>query len=330
MRTLRWPRVCRPQLVKESLLPKADRNLSGKRTAMIYKEGVLVREIAEDEEASVYDYNFHDGELRLDESRNSSEYEIKGAAARLFRRATPQQLVPVFKSLVAQEQSYEATFDSYYMAPSYSDPEPEQKQAWQQAWTGDASTSWTRYLVDLDEAFAGKLDLSATPQVYVRVRQENTHYLSVSDLYLDDVQVTALADPCTEWDLDRFYYKGKGGRLPVKAEIEKHYSEKTPNFRAADYEDFRVMLDKEKAIDAVLIATPDHLHAYASLVAMRQGKHTYCEKPLTHNIREARLVAQVAQLLYLWRCGCMPPLLPTYQKRAYSSMYRLSRSQEPS
>jgi len=124
----------RPELVKESLLPKADRNLSGKRTAMIYKEGVLIREIAKDEEASVYDYNFHDGELRLDESRNSSEYEIKGAAARLFRRATPQQLAPVFKSLVAQEQTYEATFDSYYMASSYSDPEPEQKQAWQQAW----------------------------------------------------------------------------------------------------------------------------------------------------------------------------------------------------
>jgi hypothetical protein len=101
---------------------------------MIYKEGVLVREIEEAEEASVYDYNFHDGELKLDESRNSSEYEIKGAAARLFRKATPQQLAPVFKSLVAQEQSYEATFDSYYMAPSYSDPEPEQKEAWQQGW----------------------------------------------------------------------------------------------------------------------------------------------------------------------------------------------------
>ena len=115
-------------------MPKADRNLNGKRTAMIYKEGVFVREIAEDEEASVYDYNFHGGELRLDESRNSSEYDIKGAAARLFRKATPQQLAPVFKSLVAQEQTYEATFDSYYMAPSYSDPEPEQKQAWQQGW----------------------------------------------------------------------------------------------------------------------------------------------------------------------------------------------------
>lgn len=114
-------------------------------------------------------------------------------------------------------------------------------------------------------------------------------------LPLEDVQVIALADPCTEWDLERFYYKGKAGRLPVKAEIEKHYSAKTPGFRVADYEDFRVMLDKEKAVDAVVVATPDHLHAYASLAAMRRGKHTYCEKPLTHNIREARLVAQVAR-----------------------------------
>ena len=74
-------------------------------------------------------------------------------------------------------------------------------------------------------------------------------------LHLDDVQVIALADPCTEWDLDRFYYKGKGGRLPVKAEIEKHYSAKTPNFRAADYEDFRVQVPGTPAAAEIIHGT---------------------------------------------------------------------------
>lgn len=112
---------------------------------------------------------------------------------------------------------------------------------------------------------------------------------------LNDAQIIALADPAESFSLERFYYKGNAGRAPVQSEIEKHYAGKTPNFRCAAYEDFRVMLDKEKAIDAVLCATPDHLHAYVSIQAMRAGKHVYCEKPLTHNVWEARLVAQVAK-----------------------------------
>jgi predicted dehydrogenase len=111
----------------------------------------------------------------------------------------------------------------------------------------------------------------------------------------NDARVIALADPIEQFNLDAFYYKGLGGRKPVRAEVEKHYGQKTPNFRCAEYEDFRVMLEKERAIDAILCATPDHLHAYVSIRAMRHGKHVYCEKPLTHNIREARLVAQVAK-----------------------------------
>ena len=110
-----------------------------------------------------------------------------------------------------------------------------------------------------------------------------------------DAQIIAVADPAEHWDLETFYFRGRGGREPVRAEIEKHFAEKTPNFRCAAYEDFRVMLEKEKAIDAILCATPDHLHAYVTLLAMRQGKHVYCEKPLTHDIAEARLVAQVAK-----------------------------------
>src|SRR5512134_1707746 len=49
----------------------------------------------------------------------------------------------------------------------------------------------------------------------------------------EDCQIIALADPAAEWDLTRFYYGGKAGRMPVKAEIEQHYSTRTPNHQCA-------------------------------------------------------------------------------------------------
>ncbi len=60
------------------------------------------------------------------------------------------------------------------------------------------------------------------------------------------------------------------------------------------YKDFRVMLEKEKGIDAVTVSTPDHTHAPAALLAMSLGKHVYCQKPLTHSVYEARLMARAA------------------------------------
>jgi predicted dehydrogenase len=66
--------------------------------------------------------------------------------------------------------------------------------------------------------------------------------------------------------------------------------------RAAFYRDFREMLDREdKTIDAVTVSTPDHVHCHASVLAMRHGKHVYCQKPLTRTIGEARLMAQTAR-----------------------------------
>ena len=57
---------------------------------------------------------------------------------------------------------------------------------------------------------------------------------------------------------------------------------------AKKYKDYRKMLDEQKDIDAVRVATPDHLHAFASIHAIQLGKHVYCEKPLTHSVWEAR------------------------------------------
>jgi predicted dehydrogenase len=62
-----------------------------------------------------------------------------------------------------------------------------------------------------------------------------------------------------------------------------------PKFR-----DFRKMLDTVKGIDAVVVSTPDHMHAPASLAALRMGKHVYCEKPLTHTVYEAKLMREAA------------------------------------
>ncbi len=65
--------------------------------------------------------------------------------------------------------------------------------------------------------------------------------------------------------------------------------------KAQKFADYRRMLDKlHKQIDGVVISTPDHTHAPATLAALQLGKHVYCEKPLTHTIGEARRVAQAA------------------------------------
>jgi predicted dehydrogenase len=65
--------------------------------------------------------------------------------------------------------------------------------------------------------------------------------------------------------------------------------------KAAKYSDFRVMLDKQKDIEAVSIATPDHLHAVIAYTAMKAGKHVYVQKPLTYSVQEARILAKTAR-----------------------------------
>ena len=65
--------------------------------------------------------------------------------------------------------------------------------------------------------------------------------------------------------------------------------------KAAKYRDFRQMLDKEgKNIDAVIVATPDHMHATAAVWSMERGKHVYVQKPLVRTIWEARQLKEAA------------------------------------
>jgi predicted dehydrogenase len=70
----------------------------------------------------------------------------------------------------------------------------------------------------------------------------------------------------------------------------KQLKDKLP--RATRYDDYRQMLDRQKDIDGVVIATPDHMHATIALAAMDLGKHVYVQKPLTWSIAEARQLAR--------------------------------------
>lgn len=65
--------------------------------------------------------------------------------------------------------------------------------------------------------------------------------------------------------------------------------------RAEIFRDYRVLLDTRRDIDAVVIATPDHMHAPITLQALRAGRHVYVEKPMAHSIEEARIMARVAK-----------------------------------
>ena len=79
------------------------------------------------------------------------------------------------------------------------------------------------------------------------------------------------------------------GNTRVKENFAKHPTAKR-------YKDFREMLDKEgKNIDAVTVSTADHTHAVVAMAAMQRGKHVYVQKPLTHNIYEARMLTEAAR-----------------------------------
>ena len=94
-------------------------------------------------------------------------------------------------------------------------------------------------------------------------------------------------------DVDQFSSENIVALCDVDEAHAARVFKKYPN--AKRYKDFRQMLDQDKSIDAVVVGTPDHLHAIVSVTAIKHGKHVYCEKPLTRTVYEARAVAKAAR-----------------------------------
>ena len=100
-----------------------------------------------------------------------------------------------------------------------------------------------------------------------------------------------------ESDIANFYKSGKAD-IAVLCDVDDRRAANTikkfPN--AKRYKDWREMLDKEsKNIDAVSVSTPDHTHAVAAIAAMSLGKHVYVQKPLTHDVYEARALTDAVK-----------------------------------
>lgn len=116
-------------------------------------------------------------------------------------------------------------------------------------------------------------------------------------LRFDDVQISAICDVSR---LSRYTGRLEGevsGRGPAIEAIKQWYA----LYRKEDYKDcrefvdFRDMFKEKNLFDAVLVATCDHIHAPASMWAIKHGKHVYCEKPLSHSVWEARKLAEAAR-----------------------------------
>ncbi|MGO8929589.1 MAG: Gfo/Idh/MocA family protein [Limisphaerales bacterium] len=91
---------------------------------------------------------------------------------------------------------------------------------------------------------------------------------------------------------------GCGANIVALCDVDENtLTRKAQKFPTAKrYRDFRKLLEEmDKSIDAVTVSTPDHCHAIASGMAMKLGKHVFCQKPLTQTVYEARLIRQLAR-----------------------------------
>jgi hypothetical protein len=124
-----------PESINKNILPKANRNLGDRKAAVIYRRGVRVREFESSDTESLFDYNLPD--LRIDESRRASDWDVKHSAGKALANAEKSTLAVLFDRLLNSDKiAWEFSFDVFSMSPSSGDsPEAlaQRRKNWSEA-----------------------------------------------------------------------------------------------------------------------------------------------------------------------------------------------------
>ncbi len=113
----------------------------------------------------------------------------------------------------------------------------------------------------------------------------------------DRLNVAAIGAGGKGWENLERTFKGGSANIVALCDVDDRMAVRSRKkwLKATYYKDFRKMLETEdRNIDAVIVSTPDHMHAVQAMMAMEMGKHVYVEKPLTHDIYEARMLTEAA------------------------------------
>jgi len=164
-----------------------------------------------------------------------------------------------------------------------------------------------------DQGFRVMLNFIGQPDVHVvsvcDVNQEGRNYPTAPNEYRERAQ-KLLGTGYSNWGewlssdvklrvgRKDFSSCSVGGREPARRVVEAFYGAQTRSGRyrgCTAYNDFRELLERERDVDAVVVATPDHWHALISIAAMRKREHVFCQKPMAHSVYEARRMAEVAK-----------------------------------
>lgn len=224
-----------PHLIGQAILPKNGRNLGESQRAVIYRRGVRVREFTSGGDMpSLFDYNLEN--LRLDESRQVDDWNVKQAAGQAIRDASQADLVKLFRSML--DGSYwEHTFDTYGLRPESWNETAEQVEKRRENWKGaiDAAIGEDAVVVGKEESGTDRVARKgyktvAVPDAYRQVAEQYGLKTTDKVLSADErsgrqiIDATPTAQAAVDWVwtmAEIFQMTGGKDKPPVKSFISQ-------------------------------------------------------------------------------------------------------------